>query len=133
MLVVLIKRDQDVRLGIVGRDGACRDVIGHSSLVRKNSLLTAGRIKHNIDQVAVFQSASREIILVDEDNIAAAGDAPVAVVQAIDRRIVLIMASDRRERKSPFCRKVLLKSRIDQKVRSLRRRSGLCRSDRRAL
>ena len=99
----MIERNQDIGLGIIGRDRTLRDIVGdrrqvaHDPLVRLRS-----RIGHDgdINEIAVLQAAACQVALVDEHDVTAPGDSAIAIIQAVDRRVVLIMTSDRRERES---------------------------------
>ena len=45
----------------------------------------------------MLQAAAGEVARVDQYDVAAPGNSAIAIVHAVDRRVVLIMAPDRRE------------------------------------
>ena len=71
----------------------------------------------------MLQPAAGEVVFVDEHDLAAPPDSAIAIIQAVDGCVVLIMASDRRERESFAIRhgRIFIEPRIDQKVGLLRR------------
>ena len=89
--VVAIERDQDVRLRIVGRNRSLRDIVGDRGQVAHDTLIRfrAGIGHHaDIDEIAVAQTAAGEILLIDEHDITATRDSAIAIIEAVDCRIV---------------------------------------------
>lgn len=99
----MIKRNQNIRLRIVGRDGTPRDIGGDRRQVAHNARYRSrSRIGHDadIDEVAMLQTAAATVALIDKHDVAAPGNSTTAIIHAVYRRIVLIMTSDHRERES---------------------------------
>src|SRR6266849_6833183 len=84
----------------MGRDRALGDIVRdrrqvpHNTLARFRFLTWNDR---NIDEIAVLQSAAGEVAFVDEHDVAPPRNSAIAIIHAVDRRVVLIMASDCRE------------------------------------
>ena len=96
----MIERNQDIRLRIIGRDRALGDIVRDRRQVAHNTL---ARFRFfiwndcNIDEIAMLQPATAEVAFVDEHNVAPPRNSTIAIIHAVDRRVVLIMASDCRE------------------------------------
>jgi hypothetical protein len=69
--------------------------MAHHALARLRPRVRYGA---EIDQVTVFQTSAGQIALIDEYDVTASSDPPITVIHAVDRRIVLIMTSNRRQR-----------------------------------
>src|SRR3546814_7675128 len=91
---MIVERDEAVGLRIISRQRAPRDGMRDHGVSSKRSRRTCV----NIHQIAVLQAEILEILCIGEDHIPSAGHAAVAVVQAIDRRIILVVAADRGEK-----------------------------------
>src|SRR3546814_2042383 len=85
---MIVERDEAVGLRIISRQRAPRDGMRDHGVSSKRSRRTCV----NIHQIAVLQAEILEILCIGEDHIPSAGHAAVAVVQAIDRRIILVVA-----------------------------------------
>src|SRR6266436_2579026 len=66
----------------------------------------------------MLQTAAGEIALVDEHDVTTPRDPAITIIHAVDRRVVLIMTSDRGERERLPIRhaRILIKSGIDDKI-----------------
>jgi hypothetical protein len=99
----VIECNQDVGFRIIGRDGALGDIVCDRRQVVHDALarfrFRIGK-DGNIDEIAMLQPAAGEVAFVDEHHVASPGNSTVAIIQAVDRRVVLIMTSDCRERES---------------------------------
>lgn len=128
--VVMIECHQDVRFGIIGSDRALRDIVGDRRQIAHNALARfRPRIGYDaeIDQIAVLQTSAAQVSLIDEYDITTPCDPTIAIVHAVDRCVVLIMTSNRRERKSFTIRytQIFIQTGVDQKICLLRRCSPL--------
>ena len=75
----------------------------------------------------MLQAAACEVTLVDENHVTPAGNSAITIIHAVDRRVVLIVASDRRKRESVAIPNVgiLVYAGIDQEIGLFRRCSPL--------
>src|SRR5271168_5201681 len=99
----MIERHQDIGFRIVGRNRTLSDVEGDSREVPQHALAGIRPfVGHDteIDNVAMFQASADEITLIYEHDVASSRYPSIAIVHAVDRRIVLIMTSDRRKREN---------------------------------
>ncbi len=93
----VVQRHQRVGLGVVGRGVADRGRVRHHQEVLGAPLLqfavAVGELGDQVDAGAVGQSERLDVGGVDEHHPAAALDAAVAVVEAVDRGVVLVVAA----------------------------------------
>lgn len=68
----------------------------HSRLSRQH----ATGLRNKINAVAMLQPQLGQIVLVDEHNVTPASHAAIAVVEPVDRGVVLVVAADRRQNKA---------------------------------
>ena len=114
----------------MGRDRALGDIVRdrrqvpHNTLARFRFLTWNDR---NIDEIAVLQSAAGEVAFVDEHDVAPPRNSAIAIIHAVDRRVVLIMASDCRECENLIVghTRIFIEPGIDEKLRFLRRRQPI--------
>lgn len=81
-----------------------REILGATAvrlrIMRVIDLDPASGHDADIDEVAMLQTAAATVALIDKHDVAAPGNSTTAIIHAVDRRIVLIMTSDHRERES---------------------------------
>lgn len=88
----MIERNQDIGLGIIVRDRTLRDIVGDRRQVAHDPpVRLRGRIRHDrdINEIAVLQAAVCEVALVDEHDVSAPLNPAIAIIHAVDRRVVL--------------------------------------------
>src|SRR5258705_12240833 len=75
----------------------------------------------------MLQAAAGEVALIDKHNVAPPRNSPIAIVHAVDRRVVLIVTSDRCERESFTIghTRILIYAGTDDKIGLVRRRPPL--------
>src|SRR5258708_2216922 len=125
--VVMVDRNRDIRLWIIGRDGALRDMerdcrqVAHDTFARFRSGIGRDR---NVDEIAMLQPAAGEVAFVDEHDVAPPRNSAIAIIQAVDRCVVLIMTSDGRERESITIApsRIFIDAGMDEEIGLLRRR-----------
>src|ERR1700694_3964891 len=76
----------------------------------------------NIDEIAMPQPAAGEVAFVDEHDVAPPSNSTIAIIHAVDRRVVLIMASDCRECESFTIghTRIFIESGTNEKIARLR-------------
>src|SRR5258708_17670519 len=78
--VVMIDRNQNIRLWIIGRDGALGDMerdcrqLAHDTLARVRSGIRRDR---NVDEIAMLQPAAGAVSLVDDHDVAPSRNSPI--------------------------------------------------------
>src|SRR5262249_50186385 len=93
-------RDQDVRLRIVRRRAAARDLVGHD-LELRGAPARVAKMADDVAQRVLRVVALPHILGVQEDAPAPAEDAAIAIVLAVDRRVELVVAAQRRQQQAP--------------------------------
>src|SRR5712664_1348025 len=108
--------------GITGR----RDVVFVNVPVLSPRGLMLGDLV-DIAEIAVHQSAAGEVTFVDEHDVAPPRNSAIAIIHAVDRRVVLIVTSDCRECESLIVghTRIFFEPGIDEKIRFLRRRQPI--------
>src|SRR5258707_1329116 len=122
----MIERNRTLGPRIIGRDWALGDIVRDRRQVAHNP---PARLRFfiwndcNIDEIAMLQPATAEVAFVDEHNVAPPRNSTIAIIHAVDRRVVLIMASDRRECESFTIghTRIFIESGINEKIGLLRR------------
>ncbi len=99
--------DQGVGFGEVRGGAALRRGVGHQAELVRLPVLAAEGADH-IHQVAVLEAQLGQVLGVHQDHAAAARDAAVPVIQAVERGVVLVMAADGLQHQVPLRRAQVL-------------------------
>src|ERR1700722_866036 len=93
-----IEWHQRVRLRIVRRDIAARNVIRHQAEAISPPILPVVPYGQKVDPISVLESQGANILAIDEQHPALAKDASIAIVVAVNRRVVLVVRPGRLQR-----------------------------------
>ena len=89
-----VDRDEDVGLGKLSRGAAPRDGVGRDHEAGRDALLAA-EVAGEIDELALREAERGDVVGVEEDHAAAVKNSAVAIIEAVDRRVELIVRADR--------------------------------------
>ena len=120
-----VQRDQRVGLGVVGRRAAARLVVGHDP--EAGARAAPSRRAHSLTRstiVAVGEAERGDVVGVHEDHPAAALDAAVAVVEAVDRGVELVVRAQRLQQQPALRARASTSIGLTREDRLARRRSG---------
>src|SRR5262245_40185413 len=88
-----VERDEHVGLGEVRRARPSGHRVCHQPEPLATTLHAVAKDAHDVDDVAVGETELAEVVGVDEHDSPAGVDAAIAVVEAVDRRVVLVVAA----------------------------------------
>src|SRR5258708_4142096 len=100
--------NQRVGRGKVGAGAAARDVVSERDEAARRARL-APEMAGDVDDLTILEPQPGQVVAVDEHDAAVAGEAAVAVVEAVDGGVVLVVAADRHHQKLPFAQLALRK------------------------
>ena len=90
----LPRRDQHVRLGEVGGAAQARDIVGYDDELPRHPGLAA-EVAGEIHHLRVLQAQRGDVFAVHQHHPPLAGEPAIAILQAIDGGVVLVVASHR--------------------------------------
>ena len=92
---MITQRQQAIRLRIICGDRASRNVVGpHLEAARGSAHVAALCHRFHFDERIRLDLTRGHVVCVHKDDHSAAKDPAVAIIEAVDRRVVLIVAAD---------------------------------------
>ena len=87
------QRQQRIRLRIIGGDRSARDVVGQRREAAEPPFHVVIAQGVNFDERLGSDASRRHVVLVHKDDGPRAVDPPIAIIHAVDRRVVLVVAA----------------------------------------